>query len=115
MRRQKAWLTTSQKAIVRALAKRPREARTKYIVDEVYGERPDGGPTTADNTIKVQVSLMRPLLAEHGIHILTLWGEGYMLEVDPGVDVEAVILAFDRRRARWHEETYQKGGAHAQH
>lgn len=49
------------------------------IVDAVWGDDANGGPSDPIGNIKVHIVKLRRLLSKHLIEIETLWGRGYRI------------------------------------
>jgi DNA-binding response OmpR family regulator len=75
-----------------------RSVSTAQAEHAIWGHRPDGGPVTADNVVKVYVSRLRATLREIGapVRIVSQWGQGYAIE---RVDSRVEVIPVKARRA----------------
>jgi DNA-binding response OmpR family regulator len=51
----------------------------EMILEQVWGDREDGGPEQIDRIINVMKYNMRPKLASIGLDLSTVWGRGTVL------------------------------------
>jgi len=75
-------LTTTQYKIISAV--RRRTLSLEEIINTVYGDRPDGGPLSARNTISVHMVRLNERLAPLGISVRAVrlggWSPPYKIE-----------------------------------
>lgn len=57
-----------------------RVTRKQEIINAVYGDRPDGGPETAQKVIDLYIHSIRKTLCPDAV--LTVWGQGWYVDLD---------------------------------
>ena len=53
----------------------------RMLLDEMYGDDPDGGALSAEKVLHLVVHRLRKAVAPHGYRIENAWGRGYRLKV----------------------------------
>lgn len=96
-------LTAQQRALLAPLRRRS-PVPVERLAEVLYSGRPDGGPEHAPHVIRIQIQRIRERLAPFGIRILTLSGQGYMVDPAhvPALNqlLDGGSLEFELERAR---------------
>jgi DNA-binding response OmpR family regulator len=58
----------------------------------IYGDDPNGGPD--QNILKVFMSRLRPEYLRLGIHVETVWGNGYVMDAASAARLDALLAEF---------------------
>lgn len=72
-------LTPSEFGLFKLLAEATSTVPTQKLVDDLYGDDPDGGPLYANTNAKVFIHQIRKKLASSNIEIINVLGLGYTL------------------------------------
>lgn len=99
----KDFLSPQAERLVRFLLKKAIATRSE-IAEELWGDRQDGGPISAENIISGTIKQARVVLEAAGSEIITRRNDGYYIPMMKKPQAEIALAVSDANAKRFHRE-----------